>query len=272
MNELSFEDLDKYLLNKDNKIIHQVWFGIIPNKKKAAKTYTFLKPYRDSWITKNPKWFYMSWNLEKCDKLLKEHYPHHLDMYKKYPYHIQRCDAIRYFILHRYGGLYVDMDYFCNKPWNEVLEKYHNDIYIVETPNNTGLDDIHVSNSLMYSKKGHIFWNTLFIELENKKTQPCYYSKHIEIMFTAGPGILNRIFNMYKVRYKLNYYPYNLFHPYGLNLDPKILSSNNNVYAFHIQNGSWHSMDTLILNFLYQEYKILLFVIILLVLPLIIKR
>jgi len=272
MNELSFEDLDKYLLRQDNKIIHQVWFGIIPNKKKAEKTYKSLKPYRDSWITKNPDWFYMSWNLEKCDKLLKTYYPHHLDMYKKYPYHIQRCDVIRYFILHRYGGLYADMDYFCNKPWKEVMERYSNDIYLVETPNNTGLDDIHISNSLMYSKKGHIFWNTLFIELENKKIQPYYYTRHIVIMFTTGPGILNRMFNMHKIRYKLNYYPYNLFHPYGLKNDIKLLSEQPDVYAVHLGKGSWETTDSKIFIFLYQEYKIILFVILVLLIPLIFKK
>jgi mannosyltransferase OCH1-like enzyme len=189
-------------------------------------------------------------------------------MYKKYPYIIQKCDAVRYFILHRYGGLYVDMDYFCNKSWTEILNKYNGDIYFVQTPNNTGFDKIHISNSLMYSKAGHIFWNRLFIELEIKKEVPYYYSKHLVIMFTTGPGILNRFFNIYKIRDKLNFYPYEIFHPYGLNLEPKIASKDSNIYAFHIQDGSWHNTDTLILNFLYQEYKILLFILLILLSPL----
>ena len=35
MNELNFEDLDQYLLDQNSKIIHQIWFGTIPNKEKS---------------------------------------------------------------------------------------------------------------------------------------------------------------------------------------------------------------------------------------------
>tara|TARA_Y100000389_G_scaffold33979_1_gene28905 strand:- start:2046 stop:2879 length:834 start_codon:yes stop_codon:yes gene_type:complete len=277
MEELSFEDMDQYLLNQNSKIIHQVWFGTIPNKREAAKTYKKLKVYRDSWINKNPKWFYASWNLEKCEKLVKDFYPQHLEMYKKYPYIIQKCDAVRYFILHRYGGLYADMDYFCNKPWDEVIKKYPGDIYVVETPNNTGNDKIHVSNSLMYSAvKNHSYWNSIFIEMELKKNSSYYYtSRHITIMMTTGPSIINRIFNKYKYRYKLNHYPSKLFHPYGVTDDAKTLSNCNkeqDVYAYHIQNGCWHKKDTVILNFIYQEYKIILVIIFLLIIPLLFKK
>lgn len=277
MEELSFEDIDQYLLNQNSKIIHQVWFGTIPNKREAAKTYKKLKVYRDSWINKNPKWFYVSWNLEKCEKLVKHFYPQHLEMYKKYPYIIQKCDAVRYFILHRYGGLYADMDYFCNKPWDEVIKKYPHDIYIVETPNNTGNDKVHVSNSLMYSAvKNHSYWNSIFIEMELKKNSSYYYtSRHITIMMTTGPGIINRIFNKYKYRYKLNHYPCKLFHPYGVSDDAKTLSNCNkeqDVYAYHIQDGCWHKKDTVILNFIYQEYKIILAIILLLIIPLLFKK
>ena len=277
MEELSFEDMDQYLLNQNSKIIHQVWFGTIPNKREAAKTYKKLKVYRDSWINKNPKWFYVSWNLEKCEKLVKHFYPQHLEMYKKYPYIIQKCDAVRYFILHRYGGLYADMDYFCNKPWDEVIKKYPDDIYVVETPNNTGNDKVHVSNSLMYSVvKNHPYWNSIFIEMELKKNSSYYYtSRHITIMMTTGPSIINRIFNKYKYRYKLNHYPFKLFHPYGVTDDAKTLSNCNkeqDVYAYHIQNGCWHKKDTVILNFIYQEYKIILVIIFLLIIPLLFKK
>jgi mannosyltransferase OCH1-like enzyme len=273
MNDLSFEDLDKYLIKKNGKIIHQVWFGTIPNKKKAAKTYEQLKPYRDSWINKNPEWYYISWNLDRCNDLIKYFYPQHLHMYKKYPYVIQRCDSIRYFILHRYGGLYADMDYFCNKPWNEVLEKYKNDFYLVETPNNTSFDKVHVSNSLMYSKPGHVFWSILFIQLELYKDSPYYYySRHAAIMFTTGPGVLNRVFNRHKIRYKLTHYPSDLFHPYGLKNDIKLLSEKPNVYAIHLGRGTWETHDSKFLIFLYQEYKIILFIIIILTFPFILNR
>lgn len=270
MEQLTFEHLDQYLLKQNSKIIHQVWFGTIPNKISAAKTYKNLKPYRDSWINKNPEWFYMSWNLSNCNKLIKQFYPQHLQMFKNYPYEIQRCDAIRYFILHRYGGLYADMDYYCNKPWDEVVNKYPETLYLVQTPNNISSYKIHISNSLMYSAvKNHPYWNSIFIEMELKKDSPYYYNRHLTIMMTTGPSIINRIFNKYKYRYRINYYPANLFHPYGLANNIKLIKDlPNNIYAVHLGKGSWETKDSKILIFVYQEIKIILFIIFLLIIPL----
>jgi len=265
-----FNLLDDILMKQKNKIIHQVWFGIIPNKIKAKQTFKKFKIFKDSWIKHNPDWFYYCWDLNTCKNLIKLFYPQHLELYEKYPYHIQRCDVIRYFILHRYGGLYADMDYYCNKSWNDVLIKYPNSIYLVETPNKI-YSDIHISNSLMYSKSGHVFWNKIFIELEINKNVPIYYSRHMTIMFTTGPGLLNRIFNKYKYTYMLNYYPYKLFHPYGLlTTDLKTINVGQDIFAVHLGKGSWETQDSKIIIFLFQEYKILLLIIIILLIPIII--
>ena len=266
MEDLDFEDLDRYLLGRRSKIIHQVWFGTIPDRKKAAKALEGLKKYRDSWLIKNDSWGYICWNLDRCRKLVSRYYPQHLDMYDGYPYPIQRCDAVRYFILHRYGGLYADMDYFCNRSWDEVLMNYPKEIYLVETPNKV-YKSVHVSNSLMYSKAGHVFWSKLFIELEVNKTAPLYYSRHMAVMFTTGPGILNRVFNRYQTRHKLHYYPFELFHPYGLNLDSVDFAKRAEVYAIHIGKGSWETNDSRCLIFLYQEWRILITIILIMILP-----
>ncbi len=159
------------------------------------------------------------------------------------------------------------MDYFCNKSLSEVHENYPNDIYFVETPNKM-TSDTHISNSLMYSVRNHVFWKRLFIELELNKEIPYYYSRHVQIMFTTGPGILNKAFNMFKLRDKLDYLPYKFFHPYGL-ADEIItnLTNNSDVYAVHIGKGSWETIDSKWIIFIYQEYKIILFLLLTLILP-----
>lgn len=268
MEELSFEDLDRYLLAQKGKIINQIWYGCIPNKKEAKKAFEGLRKYRDSWLLKNPTWGYMCWNLDNCYKLIKTFFPEHLEMYNKYPYLIQKCDAIRYFILYRYGGIYADMDYYCNRPFDEAFIEYTNDIYFVETPNKVmGDNEIYVSNSLMFSRPGHMFWKKLFIELELHKEVPYYYSRHIAIMFTTGPGILNRVYNRYKHRYHLGFLPHKFFHPYGLNDEFITLNNKPEVYAMHIGKGSWESKDSKIFIFIYKEYKVILFLFLVLTIP-----
>lgn len=270
MEELNFEDLDRYLLKQNGKIIHQIWFmdGIIPSKAASRKEFESMKKYRDSWLTNNPTWTYICWDIDKSNELVKRHYTHHKEMYDKYPYQIQRCDAVRYFFLHRYGGLYADMDYYCNRPWDEVLQNYKNDIYLVETPNKLGDEkNIHISNSLMYSRPKHVFWSKLFIELEQNQSLPMYYGRHVTIMFSTGPGILNRIYNMYRTRYRLDHYPHELFHPYGLKSDIITLNNKPNLYAIHIGKGSWETKDSKILIFMYTEWKIISMIILVLILP-----
>ena len=58
----------------------------------------------------NPDWELMHWTDETSRKLVADHYPWFLETYDAYPSYIQRCDAARYFISHRFGGVYADLD------------------------------------------------------------------------------------------------------------------------------------------------------------------
>jgi mannosyltransferase OCH1-like enzyme len=261
---LDFEDMDRYLLAQNSRVIHQVWFGLIPSRREAKKAYEKLKTYRDSWKIKNPTWFHIEWNKPLCWELIKKIYPEHMDMFKKYKYEIQRCDAIRYLILHRYGGWYVDMDYYCNRPLDEAMAEYTNDIYLVQTPNTTAFQDKeHISNSLMYSVKNHPFWKQAMLELEKSQKTPYYYTKHLMVMFTTGPGIMNRVFSMYKYKYKLKSLPWKYFHPYGIKDDIRSTNLSSEIFAAHISKGSWSGNDTFFLNIMFREWWVFLLILLL---------
>ena len=269
---LSFTDLDYYLLSQEGKIIHQIWFGTIPNKSSARKAYDKLKIYRDSWIKQNPKWCRIEWSKNMCMDLVKNIYPEHMEMFKKYTYEIQRCDAIRYLILHRYGGWYADMDYFCNRPLNEAHTAYPGSIYLVQTPNGITTESEYVSNSLMYSYPNHPFWKQVMLELEKHTIPPYYYTKHLAVMFTTGPGILNRIYSKYKYKYKLKSLPWKLFHPYGIKDDIRTINLSPDVFAAHISKGSWTGNDTNFLNAVFRDWKILLFIILGILIPFLLHK
>lgn len=271
MAQLDFEDFDRYLIGQKGRIIHQVWFGTIPNKREAKKAYEKLKLYRDSWMIKNPTWFRVEWNKSMCVQLIKSFYPEHTELFKKYKYEIQRCDAVRYLILHRYGGWYADMDYYCNRPLDEAMAEYKNDIYFVQSPNGvTGQDEDHISNSLMYSLPNHSYWKQVMLELEKSQRVPYYYGKHVAVMFSTGPGILNRIYSKYKYRYKVKSLPWKLFHPYGIKDEKLSLTENKEVFAIHVGKGSWEDRDSKFLLCWVREWKIVLFIILILLIPLLI--
>ena len=78
----------------------------------------------------------------------QEHYPWFLPTYLSYPYAIQRVDAIRYFILHREGGVYIDLDMGCLKPLDFLL--LHNFTAPMTYP-------VGVSNDIMAAAPGAAF-------------------------------------------------------------------------------------------------------------------
>ncbi len=267
MSDLCLEDLDKILFAQKGRIIHQIWFGLIPTKREAKKVYEKMKIYRDSWKIKNPTWFHIEWNKPMCIQFVHLFYPEHTALFKNYKYEIQRCDAIRYLLLHRYGGWYVDMDYFCNRPLDEAHASFPGDIFLVQTPNafiNEEKD--YVSNSLMYSTPQNAFWKQIMVELEKNQNPSLFMSKHLVVMFTTGPGIVNRVYSRYKYKYKVKSLPYKLFQPFTVN-DMKTTKLDPDVFAMHAAKSTWAGKDTEFFNMIMREWKILALILCLFLIP-----
>ncbi|MDH3605103.1 MAG: glycosyltransferase, partial [Candidatus Tectomicrobia bacterium] len=125
------------------KIIHQIYFG---GESAVREDY---RRYRETWLKNHPTWTYRFWDAEQCRQLIAEHYAWFLPCYDAYPHRIQKCDAVRYFILHRYGGLYVDMDIENLKPVDDLVDA--RDLLLSE--NATGY-----TNAIMGSVPGHPLW------------------------------------------------------------------------------------------------------------------
>jgi mannosyltransferase OCH1-like enzyme len=92
------------------KIIHQTWKDTnIPSK--------WLYPVESCKELHKPEdgWEYKLWTDESAVEFIRKEYPKHLDNFMRYPYPIQRADAIRYFILYHYGGVYYDLDVGCRR-------------------------------------------------------------------------------------------------------------------------------------------------------------
>lgn len=97
------------------RIIHQIWSGIdepLPDHfSRMAET----------WKYDYPNWKYVFWDAEKMNSFILEHYPQYWEAYNSFPYNVQRWDVIRYLILYKIGGMYVDFDYESLKPMDELL-------------------------------------------------------------------------------------------------------------------------------------------------------
>ncbi|OBA20547.1 hypothetical protein METBIDRAFT_32533 [Metschnikowia bicuspidata var. bicuspidata NRRL YB-4993] len=118
---------------------------------------------------------------------IAEKYPWFLRTWDLYPYPIQRADAIRYFALAHYGGIYIDLDDGCMRRLDPLLTV---PAFVRETQP-TG-----ISNDVMGAVQGHLFFVKVLENLE--KYQRNWLVPYITIMFSTGPLFLSVMLMQYK--------------------------------------------------------------------------
>ena len=139
------------------KLIHQTW------KVEKVPRRLYAPRWIRSWKEHHPDWEYRLWTDEDNRNLVKEFYPWFLPIFDNYPEAINRADAIRYFILHKYGGLYIDLDFQCLRSIEPLL----NDARLVFGKMLSNADDINaIPNAFMASEKDHPFCPLVFEELK----------------------------------------------------------------------------------------------------------
>jgi len=193
------------------KVIHHT----APKDKK--KWHPIWEECRESWIKNFPEFTFMFWSDEDLDNLIKESYPSYYQMYKNFPTQIIRVDFARLCILHRYGGIYCDMDFYCYKNFYDYLDE---DLYVVESWEDWGE---RIQNSLMVSIKEHEFWVLCMKEIydfysNNLHLFPLDIYRRLDgksrielILRTAGPKIFNKSMDKYKGKGSI--LPKELFNP-----------------------------------------------------------
>jgi hypothetical protein len=216
------------------RLIHQTWKDHdVPEKWRA---------WSESWLQFNPEWEYRLWTDADCRRFVAEHYRWFLPIYDGYAATISRVDAVRYFLLDYFGGLYVDLDFECLRPMDGVLDG-RTLVLGCEPPAHTrlvsmrrrGLDRI-VGNALMASVPGHPFWQHAHREL---------VASHllVEPLDVAGPLYLTRAVDSAPESADISVLPADVFYPDASPAAVQTLGVRNGdrgeSYAVHHWAGSW---------------------------------
>lgn len=135
------------------RIIHQSW-------KSTEKIPQRFVPWMRSWIEKHPGWKYVYWSDADNLALFEKLYPRYLEV-AKHVGKIGLADMSRYAMLHRLGGLYVDADFECTKPFDQLHRDY--EIFLSSEPKAHGVllegsTKPALCNALMASLPHHPFW------------------------------------------------------------------------------------------------------------------
>jgi mannosyltransferase OCH1-like enzyme len=153
------------------RIIHQQW--------KTGEMPVHFAAWRSALLRTFPEHRHILWTDETQRGLVAEHYGWFLETYDAYPRGILRADAARVFILHRYGGLYLDLDY-------EVLVEFWDRLY-ADAPG--FLESPYVAhekrqNAFMTSPPGHAFWGVAWTLMLERAKEP-------DVMRATGPVMID---------------------------------------------------------------------------------
>ncbi|KAI1920941.1 CSG1/SUR1-like protein [Ophidiomyces ophidiicola] len=213
------------------KIIHQTYKNeSIPEIWQEAQ---------QSCIDLHPDYEYRLWTDLKADEFIATEYPWFLETFRNYRYPIQRADAIRYFILTFYGGIYIDLDDGCNRRLDPLLGY---PAWVRKT-NPTG-----ISNDIMGSVPQHPFFRRVIDSLQD-------YNRHwvlpyITVMYSTGPLFLSVLWKQYMAG-----------RPSGADRVRVIMADEYNRHSWsfftHHPGSSWHGKDARLIFWMGSHWMLL---------------
>jgi mannosyltransferase OCH1-like enzyme len=205
------------------KIIHQIWinFGV----KKDNPIPEMYKQWNLSWQEIHPDWEYILWDDEKIENLIEK--TEYINLYNLCVYPVQKTDIARIVILYHYGGLYVDMDMECLRPFDNYIK---NQMVITQTYLKLSQNCIIMSeknNPILIEYLGAIKKN-----INSKKALP----KILYILYTTGPLALHTVY--FKNRKQIE-----IIHPSKISYEK---TDSQDIIAIHYSQLTWLDSNPLL--------------------------
>ncbi|MBU6446843.1 MAG: hypothetical protein KGQ49_05540, partial [Verrucomicrobia bacterium] len=179
------------------KIIHQIWLGgQLPEKYRALQA---------TWLAKHPDWEYRLWT----DADVQDFPFTNRERFEKAVNVGEKADIFRYEILNVYGGLYVDTDFECVRPF----DVFHHllDFYTGILGAYADGQEVHIGNSLIGTVPHHPIIQSCLKEIGRKPPG----KNADEVQAVSGPGCFRRAFFKYceEGGYRNVAFPFTFFYP-----------------------------------------------------------
>lgn len=130
--------------------LHQIWFDIGAGDVPPHNTRRAL--IRDM----NPELKYCLWSLSDANKMISNYYPHYISLWNSFPHGINKADFFRYVLMHRFGGIYFDLDFVCCRSLQPLI-KQNTVILGEEWPYSFRDATVH-NGALVSGSPFHPFW------------------------------------------------------------------------------------------------------------------
>lgn len=239
------------------RIIHNIWFhGIASDDPKDVP-----EIWRGAQVMcrdANPDYEIRTWTEEGARELLQQHYAWFLPTYDQYNFQIQRVDALKYFVLFHYGGVYMDLDISCRRPLDPLLQ------FSAWFPRTKPMG---LGNDLMAGTPQHPVFSTLINNL--KKHNRNLYFTYLTVFWSTGPMFVNNVLKKWlKEQTQMPHHQslsetldanHNGRHRYtgasGISVLPQIFYTDHYSFFGHREGGSWHGNDVLVVEWIIQKLK-----------------
>ncbi|MBA3751388.1 hypothetical protein H0X06_01115 [Candidatus Dependentiae bacterium] len=218
------------------KIVHQIWVGPKTPPAIFQKSLESIHKYL-------PGWEYKLWTDADIPSL-KLYNQKFYDLSKNYG---EKADILRYEILYRYGGIYLDVDFVCLKPFDDLLQY---DLWTSIYPPDSNAD---IGNSIIGTIPEHpLLWDCV---VTLKDDWYSFNTGHLlDVVYKAGPVHFQKSFMKFINDNTTNIiaFPASYFYPVDFKSRPS--KSKNSAkkredkitsmikpesYAIHYWAGSW---------------------------------
>jgi len=175
------------------KIIHQIWVGdqsLRPNK------------LMETWKDLNPTWEYMLWTEDNLPELINK------KQFNAIEELAGKADILRYEILYKYGGFYIDADSKCVNPLDDNLLECDSFCCWENEYERCGL----MANGYLAACKGNDLMDLMIKSISNMNERDLKNLPPISSWKVVGPVFLTNsvISNKY---HKIKIYPSHYFIP-----------------------------------------------------------
>lgn len=219
------------------KILHQIWIGPLDPPIEMMKT----------WREKHPDFEYIFWNeseIEKRGMIFRSQSK--IDIMKEIN---GQADIMRWEILYKYGGYFVDADSICIAPFDEYFKN--------KTAFATYENEIVRSELIATGTMGFIPNHVLCGDIINWINTPEYdkMNEKIRAWGSVGPGLLTRFLKTGKYK-DFSVYPSHCFLP--IHFTGLSYGGHKKVYAYQAwgtANTNYDKMNTMTLPPLLREPK-----------------
>ncbi|OCK73898.1 glycosyltransferase family 32 protein [Lepidopterella palustris CBS 459.81] len=203
-------------------IIHHVLLGMTTTPRNWESA-------RAACLAMHPGYNSKLWTDAEAGDFVAREFPGMVKTWQSYPYTIQKADSLRYMIMYKYGGIFLDLDLHCLRS----LDPLRQFSFVAPAARPMG-----ISNGFFMASPHHPFLKALVENLPRFNIH-WFGIPYATVMFSTGCHYMSAIHSMFPPTENLRV----LWGPNNLHR----LSGHVKTPLFeHLGSSSWHSLDIVI--------------------------